>query len=766
VLRLLILTFLIYVTASKAYSYENSTTLFNKQNVENYINSGEIRYSDYETTAVSANLKLSSKNYYFEIFPEEKSDEIKSEILKIDVLDLLQGKSLTEDFVTAADDNYPMPERNLLGQTPVYLSDEITIDQQRFARVRIFPVTIDSAGNIIFNEALVLKIGERIILPSELLTDEDINLLKSQISKNDNRNFSSAETLDYVIITSPPLVEACQLLADYKCAVGIKTEVKIAEDIILLYSGRDDAEKLREYLKVFYADGGKYVLMAGDETILPIRHAYHSSTTTGVALDQLQIADLYFGDLDGDWNADGDNVWGERAVDLADLTPELFVGRLPFNTAEQMNNYVNKLIAYETNPGSGNTEYLERTFFFSSDQMRDYSGGQHGFIAQAFPDNFEVDTTDGVEAPSGSDPHPTNPSAYNLIDHISDGFGIVHIISHGRTDAFGVWTTGYNNWPKSYFITGPASGTFGTFLDLQNNNRVSFYYSLACDNGAFDEDIAEYGQNGHLIVSELLSLPGAGAVGFVANSRWGWVGSSYYLQEEYFSSLFANPGQPAVKAMYASKEMYYYYRDLVLGQNFYGDPTLIVYTSKPEKQNMNISYAIENRITVLSGGQPLGNSHIYISREGEMIEDGYTNSSGEYSLPTNLLIGVEYTVASVMNGYVTYLTKFTPSLATDIEQDNNILPASYALYQNYPNPFNPATSIEFDLPISSDVQINIFNNLGQNVLTLVDKQLSAGSYSIEWDGTNKNNDQVSSGIYFYKLTSEAYTETKRMILLR
>jgi len=764
--KFLILTLLICITAGGAYAYESSAIDFDRQKIQKSLITNEFQYSDYKPTAVSAKLKLNSENIFIELLPNEKSDEIKIEVLQKEIIDKYQGEDLFEDFVTASDPDYPAPEKDRLGQNPIYLGDELVINHTRYARLRVFPVTVDSSGNIIFNKALDIKIGNRTILPSELLTDEDISLLKSASKNNETQGLSSSDNTEYVIITSSPLFEPCSTLAEYKNATGIKTEVRLAEDILSLYSGRDDAEKLREYLKLFYADGGKYVLMAGDESILPIRYAYHSSTSSNVAVADLQIADLYFADIDGDWNADGDNIWGERNVDQADLTPELYVGRLPFNTAEQMNNYVDKLIAYETNPGNGNTDYLDRTLFFCSDQMRDYPDGQHGFIAQAFPEYFEIDSTEGVETPTGLDPNPYNPSAYELTDHISEGFGIVHIIAHGRMDAFGVWTNGYNNWPKSYFISGPANSTHGSFLNLNNNNRVSFYYSLACDNGAFDKDIAEYGDNGHLIVSELLSIPGAGAIGFVANSRWGWIGSSYYLQEKYFSTLFANPDKPAIEAMYASKEMYYYYRDLVLGQNFYGDPTLKIYTAQPQPQAALVTLSLENKVTITTDGQPLENSHIIISMAGDLVEEGYTTSSGEYSIQTDLVFGIEYTLASVNDGYTTSLTRFTPSLATDIEDDYDILPTSYALYQNYPNPFNPTTTIQFDLPIKSDITISIYNSLGQEIDALVEDQYNAGIHTVEWDGKDKKSNQVASGIYFYRLTSEAYTDTKRMILLR
>lgn len=89
------------------------------------------------------------------------------------------------------------------------------------------------------------------------------------------------------------------------------------------------------------------------------------------------------------------------------------------------------------------------------------------------------------------------------------------------------------------------------------------------------------------------------------------------------------------------------------------------------------------------------------------------------------------------------------------------LPKSYALNQNFPNPFNPSTNISFDLPVGSRVNLSVYNILGQEVVQLVDDYMEAGSHSVSW-----NAGSVSSGVYFYRITAEAFNQTRKMVLLK
>ncbi|MDD4559637.1 MAG: FlgD immunoglobulin-like domain containing protein, partial [Candidatus Cloacimonetes bacterium] len=93
-------------------------------------------------------------------------------------------------------------------------------------------------------------------------------------------------------------------------------------------------------------------------------------------------------------------------------------------------------------------------------------------------------------------------------------------------------------------------------------------------------------------------------------------------------------------------------------------------------------------------------------------------------------------------------------------------PGQMALFQNYPNPFNPSTTISFSLPQASKVHLDIYNLKGQLVKTLVNTDMEAGIHSVVWNGRDKNNHTVASGVYFYRLSSPDYSQTKRMLLMK
>ncbi len=103
---------------------------------------------------------------------------------------------------------------------------------------------------------------------------------------------------------------------------------------------------------------------------------------------------------------------------------------------------------------------------------------------------------------------------------------------------------------------------------------------------------------------------------------------------------------------------------------------------------------------------------------------------------------------------------------TSIAVDDDPVPSRFALRQNYPNPFNAETSIRFELAEPSRVNLTIYDISGGIVATIEDSYLQAGSQSAIWNGRNNAGRMVSSGVYFYKLYSEGYTETRRMLLLK
>lgn len=106
------------------------------------------------------------------------------------------------------------------------------------------------------------------------------------------------------------------------------------------------------------------------------------------------------------------------------------------------------------------------------------------------------------------------------------------------------------------------------------------------------------------------------------------------------------------------------------------------------------------------------------------------------------------------------------SAVTQLSSNNKDVPGSYQLEQNYPNPFNPATLIKFSLPETEHIRLKIYNIDGREVRTLLDETIPSGIRIVNWDGKNNSGQDVSSGIYVYRIESEKFTQSRRMIKLK
>jgi hypothetical protein len=93
-------------------------------------------------------------------------------------------------------------------------------------------------------------------------------------------------------------------------------------------------------------------------------------------------------------------------------------------------------------------------------------------------------------------------------------------------------------------------------------------------------------------------------------------------------------------------------------------------------------------------------------------------------------------------------------------------PKTFALFANYPNPFNPLTFISYQLPVVSAVKLIVYDQLGNPVKILVDKTQPAGIHRVQWDGRNNLGNSIASGVYLYRLEAGAFTQVRRMVLLR
>ncbi len=210
-----------------------------------------------------------------------------------------------------------------------------------------------------------------------------------------------------------------------------------------------------------------------------------------------------------------------------------------------------------------------------------------------------------------------------------------------------------------------------------------------------------------------------------------------------------------------------------------GDEAVVRITSEPQKTSVGIdsdtpvggalvvfkgeNLKIENlELTSLAQGLDL-----YTSRVGDEFRVMVISPEAK-TLP--LGDGSLFTFKG--EGYDTVLISLADQtgklLKVKQESDPASLPAKFALYQNYPNPFNPETVIKYAVSGngSTRVSLKVYNVVGQLVKTLVDEEQVPGEYSQPWNGKDEKNEDVASGMYFYKLKVSGYTETKKMVLLR
>lgn len=149
-----------------------------------------------------------------------------------------------------------------------------------------------------------------------------------------------------------------------------------------------------------------------------------------------------------------------------------------------------------------------------------------------------------------------------------------------------------------------------------------------------------------------------------------------------------------------------------------------------------------------------------------------TDASGSYSI--NGIVQGSYTISASISSYNSQQTTSSynpssgtttvqnltmPSSVTEVNYSSSNVPAKYRLFNNYPNPFNPSTVIEFTIPLTTHVRLEVYNILGQKVAELVNGTMSAGTYNISFDAS-----KLSSGVYLYRLQANNFSEVKKMIL--
>ncbi|NIO02233.1 MAG: T9SS type A sorting domain-containing protein [Candidatus Latescibacteria bacterium] len=375
----------------------------------------------------------------------------------------------------------------------------------------------------------------------------------------------------YVIITSDLLASSFQPLADWKSKKGLSAEIVTTSWIYANYSGVDNAAKVRNFITDAYQNWGTvWILLGGDTPVVPARRAYAMDCETGPSTHNEIPCDLYYSDLDGNWNANGNGIFGE-VDDGVDMYPDVIVGRAPVENEGEAQVFVWKVLDYERYV-SGH----EMNMLFLAEILWDLPYTDSG-LSKNLIDNLYV--------PSQFDPilklyeSGGNESYAAAMSALNSGQNIVNHTGHASTEVMGVG--------DGFLMIADADA-------LSNYAKFSIFYSIGCFPAAFDDDC---------IAEHFINNPGGGAVAFVGNSRYGWgspgnplYGYSDRFDQEFFEQLFVNNSIHLGTAVAASKAVYVpfsstenVYRWCEYEINLLGDPEMPVWTDLPELLTVDYS---------------------------------------------------------------------------------------------------------------------------------------------------------------------------------
>ncbi|MGC9110777.1 MAG: C25 family cysteine peptidase [candidate division WOR-3 bacterium] len=414
--------------------------------------------------------------------------------------------------------------------------------------------------------------------------------------------------IDYLIITSPDLATAFQPYLEYRRARGLRTEIRTTDWIECNYSGRDLPEKIRNHIIDYYRNRGVvYVLLAGDNRQVPSRQI-----RVDVGNEQGSIpTDLYYGDLDFSWDSNHNNLFGEME-DSIDLYADVFIGRASVENRAQVENFINKVVAFESAPV---LDYIRRALLPSGWLWR--SLNYHGkFVNDSIAELTPAGWTDlKMENP---------PDARVVADSFDHGFLIFDPAGHG-------------NEAGVYDENGTPIYTTSFARRQQNHNRYSIMTSLACNPGNFEAE--------DCLAEVALNCVGGGAIAVMMNSRYGWgtppvMGPSEKLCVRFYDYLFnrseyqLGPCHDRSREEFAGLALYSpLWRWCMTEFNLLGDPSIDLWTDIPSPLSITTvdTIATGNQllsVTVNENSSPVTGVLVTAYKNNEVLTSEITGGNG------------------------------------------------------------------------------------------------------------------------------------------
>ncbi len=533
--------------------------------------------------------------------------------------------------------------------------------------------------------SIILSYSQYFAVYNDSYISEELNLYSSDpdidLSFLPEIDYTSLENDWYypkieMLIIAPnktDFVDTLKPLMDWKNEKGVKT-------IILSnfsdYDGRDDPEKIRTMIKSYYDEENiRWVLLAGDaqNDLIPIREVYNPDVVRYVGSESSGMdnyykpTDYYYADLTGTWNSDGDSRWGEAPqdnlyrYDEISWVPEVYVGRFPADTVEELEIMVNKTLKYEMNPY--NEIWMNRMLLaggVSSYSPQEYESRLTSYIIQNYV-NLEMNSTHLVE----EEGNLTRPE---LCLQFNNGYSTVIMAGHGD--------------PTAYFRNPNTKGYTDTDARSSSNiNMPSLVYIDACSTSSYDYNDISIGET-------LIKQLNAGSIGVIGALRVTWYfendinlemlnrGNAKLFWKEFFEEKKFQQG----RALYDSKVSYInsdYYnrgegstnydfeRKNLLTYCLLGDPEVDIYTNKPKRASNPFNQNIYEGQLVSVEIRDISNNIIPYARVHFRTTDGkyytaYGNKEGiaKFRVPTqvNETYNVTITGHNLIPSYFNFTT--------------------------------------------------------------------------------------------------------------
>lgn len=477
---------------------------------------------------------------------------------------------------------------------PGKFHDQVTVQKFRGYNIlilKLYPLQyIPQSGELIYHPSLnvEVEITEAGDLTTNLYrskySDEEEAALKVD-NPNDIDRYSalparadkSGDPFDLLIITTTDLADGFYPLKDYHDTTGIATQI-VTTDVI----GSTNPDDIRAYITDAYLNSGiEYVIIGADDDIIPAKDLYVRSWEGQEAeVEYAMPSDLYFGCLDGTWNYDGDSRWGEPTDGEnggeVDLFAEVYVGRFPVGTSDEVDTMVAKTLAY--------SDYSVFSYFLKRVQL---VGENLGFGGVSEWGGNLMDELVGTVTSDG----------YTTVGFSTDDYAVDRLYDRDWDDPD--VEDDENDWPKEQFIkkfnrgihfvnhlghgnVGYAMKLYNNDVDTLENEKFGFLYSQTCLAGHFDNPA-----NASDCFAEFLTVKYMnGCFALVMNARYGWGsynstdGPSQRFHRRIVDAVYAQDIRNFSKANQHSREetvfqiddacMRWCYYEL----NYFGDPTI------------------------------------------------------------------------------------------------------------------------------------------------------------------------------------------------